>query len=365
MKPLAFAALLLVLFSGCKTTKNYVTNTNGPVDWQPPVVSWQSPPEAVVRGRVGMDACITDSSRVDSAVLFVDGLDRQRITASPYRFEVETDSLEDGFHLLECRAWDQYGNLGISPILRVHVQNQPLPGPRLLWVPSDFPTIQAAINAAADFDTIRVKDGTYYETLNLFGKGIWIESEHGPTRCMVNDSGANNAFLVVACSTPATIRGFWITGTGYLLGMREGAQANFYNNIVVSDSADGTVFAINCAGNIDNNIFMGSWAGVQIGYMWGRFFNNILRDVTSTAFWNMSDLRNPLLYGYDLFWNNHTNYNDRFVPGPGDLVEDPMLDLAGGRPMPGSPTINAGNPEILDRDNSRSDIGPFGGPYAY
>jgi hypothetical protein len=359
-----FALCMFALFlNGCK--KENITQVIGPKDWQPPAISWITPPDAELRGTVGVDVSVRDSSQIARVVFYFDGREKDTLTVSPWRFAVNVDSATIGVHLLEARAWDQYGNMGVSPILRVYMASGIAEGIRLLWVPDNFARIQDAINAAQDFDTIRVRDGIYYETLNTFGKGIWIESEHGPMRCKVDDDHANNAFLIASGQHAATIRGFWIRGSGYLISIKEGGQAAIFNNIVESDSADGTLLALNCSGTVVNNLFTGSWSGVQIGYMWGTFYNNILENVAGIAFWNMSLLRNPVQYGYNLFWNNLQNYNDRFPPGIGDLYASPMLDLTNGTALPGSPVIDSGNPDIFDRNNSRSDIGPFGGPTAY
>jgi hypothetical protein len=359
-----FTLLGLVAFvSGCKTEKNYITN--GPEDWQPPEVIWRALPDAEVRGTVGLDVSVTDSSSIPKVKLYVDGAERDSLTSSPYRFSLNTESLADGVHLCEARAWDQYGNLGISPVLRVNVMNSIAQGPRLIWVPDSFASIQAAINAATDYDTIRVRDGTYYETLNLFGKGIWIESENGPTRCTVSDSGAYDVFVIPPTNNPATIRGFRMTGTGYLVSIFVGAYVDLSNNIVSSDSADGLVIASTCSGAILNNLFDGGLSAVQLGTFWGSFENNILIRAHDFALSNAASLRNPVVYGYNLFWANASNYNERFQPAMTDVFSDPLLDLTNGRLRSGSPAIDSGNPDIQDNNGSRSDIGPFGGPWAY
>jgi hypothetical protein len=361
-----FLAALLVL-SGCTTKKEYptfITNT-GPGDWQPPTVGWVTSPEAIVRGTVGIDVSAADSSRVDSVKLFVDGLADGNLAARPYRFTVITDSLEDGVHLLEARAWDQYGNCGVSPILRIHVRNQPLPGPRLIWVPDDYQTIQAAINAAADFDTIRVRDGVYCESLNMFGKAIWLESQSGPVHTTIDGCGSNNTVFVPSAHDPCAVRGFRMTGSNYVVGLLDGSRADLYNNVLMSDTASDLLITSYSAGRIVNNLFSGSGDAVELGFHWGLFSNNVIQNATRCGLWNAALLRNPIERSYNIFWHNALDYNDRFVPALGDFDADPQIDLLAGRLMPGSPAHDTGNPDILDPDGSRSDIGPYGGPWAY
>jgi hypothetical protein len=360
-------ALLLIfvttcIVAGCK--EENITQVVGPQDWQGPTVEWQSAMDADVRGTIGLDVAVQDSSSILRVKLYVDGREDQTLTAPPYRFTVVTDSLPDGVHLCEARAWDQYENLGISPVLRVNVANSIAQGPRVLWVPDSFQTIQAAINAATDYDTIRVRDGTYYETLNTFGKGIWIESEHGPLRCEINAAGSNSCFTVSGGETIGTIRGFWLEGGYYLVRYPFAGQMDFCNNILISDTAASLLLTGYSAGRIQNNLFSGSRIAVQLGYHWGTFCNNILLNSQEAAMWNAAIARNPLTYGYNLFWNNGYNY-DEFEPGEGDLEADPLLDLVAGRLLPGSPCIDTGDPSIQDLDGTRSDIGPFGGPLGY
>jgi parallel beta-helix repeat protein len=78
-----------------------------------------------------------------------------------------------------------------------------------------------------------------------------------------------------------------------------------------------------------------------------------------------------LIFKYNNVWNNGINYYG-FIPDTTNLSVDPMIvndDTTRGELdfhlQKYSPLIDAGDPTILDRDGSRSDIGLYGGPYGW
>ena len=63
-------------------------------------------------------------------------------------------------------------------------------------VPSEYPTIQAAIDDSNDGDTIMVSDGTYTgdgnRDIDFLGKAITLRSENGPENCIINCQGSSS-----------------------------------------------------------------------------------------------------------------------------------------------------------------------------
>ena len=104
---------------------------------------------------------------------------------------------------------------------------------QIINVPSDQPSIQAGINAAAGGDTVLVADNTYYENINFLGKDITVASHFimdGDTNhinnTVINGSQASNPDIASVVTfnsgedTTSILCGFTITGgTGTLVDL--------------------------------------------------------------------------------------------------------------------------------------------------
>ncbi|MCP3977104.1 MAG: hypothetical protein GY720_21660 [bacterium] len=90
-------------------------------------------------------------------------------------------------------------------------------GGTLLRVPGEYASIQAAINAASDGDTIILADGAYsgdgFSNIDLGGKAVTIESENGAADCIVDCGGEHSCFVFQTGETQSSVvRGLTLRG---------------------------------------------------------------------------------------------------------------------------------------------------------
>jgi len=106
-------------------------------------------------------------------------------------------------------------------------------------VPSQFATINAAVAACANGDTIYVDSGTYNEAVSFAGKTITIASINGAASTIIDGTGMNNAVVRIDGGSAAGTRleGFTIrNGIGFLSGIRWGGGVYINNaSVTVAD----------------------------------------------------------------------------------------------------------------------------------
>ncbi len=87
-------------------------------------------------------------------------------------------------------------------------------GGSVIHVPNDFPTIQQAIDAAADGDEIVIAAGTYSESLDLLGKSLTLTGDAGAEQTIIDASGLNDRIMRIesAAEPGVALHGLTLTG---------------------------------------------------------------------------------------------------------------------------------------------------------
>jgi hypothetical protein len=314
-----------------------------------------------------------DDVGVDSVGLIVNGrspatfilLAQQEVSFS---FEWNSNNFEDGAYLIEIRAWDASGNIGFGSPISFRIWNN---RPRVIWVPDEYETIQDAIWESRNGDAIMVRMGDYHEQLQFFDKSVSLISESGPEETTIDGTGYyTGAWVTGGQDTTMLIRGFTFRNDSefmcYGAVFDGGASPKIVNNIFTSSFLDENR-GINMGQNaaiIRNNLFINLYTSVEIAHSWGDLTNNMFLAVRSCLF-NKAINGQLLVPDYNLFWDYEILIWSVGWGAHNIVDQEPLFEEGGFRLRPDSPGVNDGRPDISDLDNSCSDIGIYGGPYAY
>jgi hypothetical protein len=216
-------------------------------------------------------------------------------------------------------------------------------------VPSEYPTIQAGIDAAVDGDTVLVADGTYTgdgnRDIDFTGKPILVTSENGPENCIIDCEGSEEDphrgfYFQSGEDSASVVQGFtikkgWVKGQS--LQDLGGGILCYYsspviiNNIITDNWAiyGGGIFCWNSIstilGNvIDSNACMGNGGGIRC-YNSGLYIkeNIIRRNGASSgggiecAGWPSPRITNNLIY---------SNWAGWYGGGIACFYSDPQID---------------------------------------
>lgn len=125
------------------------------------------------------------------------------------------------------------------------------------YVPSQYLTIQAAINSASPGDTVLVADGTYTgagnRNISFFGKVITVRSESGPESCIIDCQGLGRGFYFQSHENRNSVLDGFTIINGYVTNSNGGGilcedssptvtNCIFRNNTAYSSSAGLSVF---------------------------------------------------------------------------------------------------------------------------
>ena len=170
------------------------------------------------------------------------------------------------------------------------------------YVPDQYLTIQGAIDAVANDDTIIVRPGVYKENIVFSSsKDIMLKSEHGPEVTVIDASYSGRVVTfesVVGSGT--TLEGFTITA-GSVMGdgagiLCDGASPIISGNHIIENSAGGTeaigggICCVNGAPTIINNYIAGNYAeheggGIVVREGGAAIVNNLIQWNWSSDSW--------------------------------------------------------------------------------
>ncbi|MBK7141732.1 MAG: right-handed parallel beta-helix repeat-containing protein [bacterium] len=240
-----------------------------------------------------------------------------------------------------------------------------------VYVPTDFPTISAAVQGI-NSGTILVLPGTYIEAIEFGYRQYIIKSTEGPlVTTLTNDN--QHDLMVLSGASGCVIEGFTFDGG------RAGIRCANSNPLIRNNIFKNQTYTDWAA------IILSGWGYGQTGTSGATIINNTIVNSSGGGISSFSTdapiIRNNIIannakYGihidgggpndvsYNDVYGNQVAYYNVADPGPGHLAVDPMFNpnytLA-----PGSPCINAGDPDSIynDPDGSRNDMGavPFGG----
>ena len=235
-----------------------------------------------------------------------------------------------------------------------------------LVVPTDFATIQAAIDAANAQDVVLVEPGSYVENLNLRANvdvrgreaaRTWLEPQDGqlPT---VSISGADNLLFANFTLVDA------------LVAVQVVASSSVQIASVVFDGSTAVAIAagINSTVDVTNNVFFANATAVQRSTANIDITNNIFRsnDITITS--PLGLINNNINVEANCWSNNtdllvngiDTSYGSGAVTGNPQFIDPSARDF---HLQQGSPCIDIGvGNDIID--NTIADAGAYGGQLA-
>ena len=143
------------------------------------------------------------------------------------------------------------GNNAVSKQIKVRV-------PQIIRVPSDYDTIQGAIDAANEGDTVSVASGTYYENLWIDKEGLTLVGEDvGNT--IIDGNGLYDVIYVSA--DHVKIDGFTLqhSGRDYYGGIwLQGSSGSTVSNTVILDNFFGILIYVSTGVTLRNNTIAGN-----------------------------------------------------------------------------------------------------------
>jgi hypothetical protein len=260
-------------------------------------------------------------------------------------------------------------------------------------VPADYTTIQAAIDASANGDSILVGPGTYTENLDYGGKALVIRSTDGPAATTLSPANTLQSLVWAESIVQhgAAFEGFTVSNGGpietfTLRNLTDFVLQNniFHDNVPLGTSNTAVVLCENANALVRWNLFYDNGGISCVGINEGNatIINNTM-DNNARGFYTISGsgtarnniVTNSVDYGiwghwdeltFNNSWNNGVDFDGGASAGATNISVDPVYADTAARDYTlgaTSPCIDAGDPNPLynDEDTTRNDMGYTGG----
>jgi len=255
-----------------------------------------------------------------------------------------------------------------------------------LIVPDDYPTIQAAIDAADKGDTVLVRPGTYVENIDFGGKAITVKSKLGPYYTVIDGNQSGSVVTFESSEgNDSILQGFTLTNgsgsqdpSGHLIGggircsdssptilgnVIEGNQAAYgggiaaygtyvaiENNVIrenfATNGGGGIVFKDCIAGGprVINNVIYGNitdqWGGGIFAWTNSRVSVENATITLNTAFLDGGGIAcnntSAVIIKNSIIWGDNAASEIYIEPGPGASPTITFSDVEGGYPGTGN-----------------------------
>jgi len=190
----------------------------------------------------------------------------------------------------------------------------------IIRVPDDYPTIQAAVDAASSGDTIMVHAGTYQEHVTLY-KSLVLQTNEGAT---IDGGGSLSTVTITAGG--CTVSGFNVTGSGshpnQNAGIRiDSSDNSISGNIIRGNKCDGILLNGEENAIMVNSISENEGNGLYVG--WGH--RNTIEDNTISG----NGGYGLYLYGWSNIVSGNTISDNGdyglYLSGDGNILRDNIM----------------------------------------
>ena len=152
--------------------------------------------------------------------------------------------------------------------------------PTTIRVPLDQPTIQSAVYASRNGDTVLVAAGTYTENIHIVGRGITLISESGSALTTITPEVPSVRTLHVEDNTglETALKGFTITGSDAFCAVEIFRGTGLVSDNIFADNQSdaGALVVGHGGGAITNNVFSNNIGSFHGGGMQVASWNTML-----------------------------------------------------------------------------------------